>query len=56
LAFAEARALVRQSLGNTARVQLEQEARSLAAMGATADFREGVTAFVDKRKPTFAGR
>jgi len=56
LAFAEARALVGQSLSNTAKAQLEQEARSLAAMGATADFREGVTAFVEKRKPTFTGR
>ncbi len=56
LAYAEARALVRQSFSNTARTQLEQEARGLAAMGATADFREGVTAFVQKRKPVFNGR
>jgi 2-(1,2-epoxy-1,2-dihydrophenyl)acetyl-CoA isomerase len=56
LAYAEARALVRQSFSNTAKIQLEQEARGLAAMGATADFREGVTAFVEKRKPTFSGK
>jgi 2-(1,2-epoxy-1,2-dihydrophenyl)acetyl-CoA isomerase len=56
LAYAEARALVRQSFSNTAKTQLEQEARSLAAMGATADFREGVGAFVQKRKPAFAGK
>jgi 2-(1,2-epoxy-1,2-dihydrophenyl)acetyl-CoA isomerase len=56
LAYAEARALVRQSFSNTAKAQLEQEARSLAAMGATADFREGVGAFVQKRKPAFTGR
>jgi 2-(1,2-epoxy-1,2-dihydrophenyl)acetyl-CoA isomerase len=56
LAFAEARALLRQSFSNTAKTQLEQEARSLAAMGATADFREGVTAFVEKRSPAFSGR
>jgi 2-(1,2-epoxy-1,2-dihydrophenyl)acetyl-CoA isomerase len=56
LAFAEARALLRQSFSNTAKTQLEQEARSLAAMGATDDFREGVTAFVEKRSPTFSGR
>lgn len=56
LAFAQARALLRQSFSNTAEAQLEQEARSLAAMGATADFREGVTAFVEKRSPSFSGR
>ena len=56
LAFAQARALLRQSLSNSAAVQLAQEAQSLAAMGATADFREGVTAFVEKRRPTFTGR
>lgn len=56
LAYAEVRALVRQSFSNTIEAQLEQEARALAAMGATADFREGVTAFVQKRKPSFTGQ
>jgi 2-(1,2-epoxy-1,2-dihydrophenyl)acetyl-CoA isomerase len=56
LAFAEARALVRQSFASTAAVQLQHEARSLAVMAATADFREGVAAFVEKRPPAFNGR
>ncbi len=56
LAFAKARALVHQSFSNTAKAQLAEEARGLAAMGATADFREGVSAFVEKRKPVFSGR
>jgi 2-(1,2-epoxy-1,2-dihydrophenyl)acetyl-CoA isomerase len=56
LAFAQARALLRRSFSTAVEAQLEQEARSLAAMGATADFREGVTAFVDKRRPAFSGR
>lgn len=56
LAYAKARALVHQSFSNSAKTQLAEEARGLAAMGATADFREGVAAFVEKRKPTFSGR
>jgi len=56
LAFARARALLRQSLASTPEAQLEAEARALAAMGATADFREGVGAFVEKRRPAFRGR
>lgn len=36
--------------------QLEEEAETLAAISRTADAREGVKAFVDKRKPAFVGR
>src|ERR1700738_1839565 len=36
--------------------QLEEEAQTLAAISRTADAREGVRAFVEKRKPVFAGR
>jgi 2-(1,2-epoxy-1,2-dihydrophenyl)acetyl-CoA isomerase len=36
--------------------QLEEEAQTLAAISRTADAREGVKAFVEKRKPVFAGR
>src|SRR6202047_4620794 len=36
--------------------QLEEEAQTLAAISRTADAREGVRAFVEKRKPLFAGR
>ncbi|MGY3442552.1 MULTISPECIES: enoyl-CoA hydratase/isomerase family protein [unclassified Bradyrhizobium] len=35
--------------------QLEDEAETLAAISRTADAREGVRAFVEKRKPVFAG-
>lgn len=35
--------------------QLEEEAQTLAAIARTADAREGVRAFVEKRKPVFRG-
>lgn len=48
--------LLRQSLHNSLETHLETEAASISAMGATADFREGVAAFVEKRKPEFQGK
>jgi 2-(1,2-epoxy-1,2-dihydrophenyl)acetyl-CoA isomerase len=36
--------------------QLEEEAETLAQLARTADAREGVKAFIEKRKPVFAGR
>lgn len=36
--------------------QLEEEAQTLAAISRTADAREGITAFVEKRKPAFTGK
>ncbi len=55
-AFAQARALIHRSFASSPAEQLAEETRSLAAMGATEDFREGVTAFVEKRRPVFRGR
>ncbi len=55
-AYAMTRKLLRQSLDHTLEQQLALEGRGIASMGSTEDFVEGVSAFVEKRKPTFSGR
>ena len=54
-AHARAKALLNRSLQSSLEDQLEAEAQAIAASSQTKDFREGVTAFVEKRKPTFTG-
>lgn len=53
-AFAEAKWLVNQSL-EPLRVQMEQELQAFSRCASSADLKEGVTAFVEKRKPVFRG-
>jgi 2-(1,2-epoxy-1,2-dihydrophenyl)acetyl-CoA isomerase len=48
--------LIRSSLDNSWDEQSHREAESLAVAAATEDHLEGVTAFVEKRKPAFTGR
>jgi 2-(1,2-epoxy-1,2-dihydrophenyl)acetyl-CoA isomerase len=48
--------LIRSSLDNSWDEQSHREAEGLAAAAATADHVEGVTAFVEKRKPVFQGK
>ncbi len=52
-ALARTKALLRQSLDNGFEAQLQAEADNFAACAASADFAEGVRAFVEKRKPRF---
>jgi len=55
-ALGQAKRLFRGSLESTWDQQSAREAESIAAAIATEDHFEGVTAFIEKRKPRFAGR
>lgn len=55
-AFARTKALLNQSFERPFAGQLDDEIDAFAACAATKDFAEGVTAFVQKRKPRFEGR
>ena len=39
----------------TLKAQMEQEARAIVEVGATANGQEGINAFLNKRKPEFKG-
>jgi 2-(1,2-epoxy-1,2-dihydrophenyl)acetyl-CoA isomerase len=53
LALRNAKRLVRESLSRTLSEQLDAEKTSFAACAGTADFVEGITAFLAKRPPQF---
>jgi 2-(1,2-epoxy-1,2-dihydrophenyl)acetyl-CoA isomerase len=54
--YGRAKKLLYQSNETQWESQLQAEAESFAACAARADFKEGVTAFVEKRKPNFTGK
>lgn len=54
-AFGEIKRLVNDSPDQTLAAQLEAEVEAFARCAGTRDFAEGVTAFVEKRKPFFKG-
>jgi 2-(1,2-epoxy-1,2-dihydrophenyl)acetyl-CoA isomerase len=56
LAYGRLKQLLLHSWGNTLETQLEMERRAIMSSSMTKDFREGVQAFLTKRKPDFSGR
>jgi 2-(1,2-epoxy-1,2-dihydrophenyl)acetyl-CoA isomerase len=55
-AFGEIKRLVNESPDQSLAAQLEAEVEAFARCAGTRDFAEGVTAFVEKRKPLFRGQ
>ncbi|MFX0540519.1 enoyl-CoA hydratase-related protein [Roseovarius sp. S4756] len=55
-AYRHLKTALRASWQNAPEAQLDVEARLQGACGQTRDFKEGVMAFLDKRKPSFEGR
>lgn len=53
--YGKSKALLYRSMESEFESQLQAEAESFADCASRADFREGVTAFVEKRKPLFTG-
>jgi 2-(1,2-epoxy-1,2-dihydrophenyl)acetyl-CoA isomerase len=54
--FGAAKRLLRLSVTNTLETQLELESRAITEASGTADGREGIGAFLEKRSPTFTAR
>jgi 2-(1,2-epoxy-1,2-dihydrophenyl)acetyl-CoA isomerase len=54
-AYGEAKRLMNASLGRSMETQMEEELFAFARCARTRDLAEGVTAFVEKRKPVFRG-
>ena len=55
ISIAGAKRLLSASLLNSLDVQLQLEARTIAAAGGSAESHEGVSAFLARRKPNFTG-
>jgi 2-(1,2-epoxy-1,2-dihydrophenyl)acetyl-CoA isomerase len=56
IAVGKAKMLINKSLENDMITHLELESKTASFSAGTEDFKEGVTAFVEKRKPVFKGK
>jgi len=56
VAVGKAKMLINKSLDNNMIDHLELESKTASLSAASEDFKEGVTAFVEKRKPKFKGK
>lgn len=54
-AYGQVKKLLLTSFDNSLETQMEQEARGIAAMTQTADGKEGIASFLEKRKPSYKG-
>ncbi len=54
-AFGGAKRLLHSGWTETLETQMENETQSIAARSKTEDGREGITAFLEKRRPQFKG-
>lgn len=55
-AFATVKMLLNASVHNTPEHQMALEGKNLSALSASRDGREGIRAFIEKRKPVFTGK
>jgi 2-(1,2-epoxy-1,2-dihydrophenyl)acetyl-CoA isomerase len=55
-AYGSVKTLLEASFSGTLETQMELEARAIAAMAGTPDGKEGIQAFLEKRRPAFSGR
>ncbi|MCX6667724.1 MAG: enoyl-CoA hydratase-related protein [Euryarchaeota archaeon] len=56
IAVGKAKMLINKSMDNDMLTHLELESKTASRSAGTEDFKEGVTAFVEKRKPVFKGK